>query len=413
MMTCDTARETFSDLYDGRLPLPAQEAVHRHLQACPACQAEWAAFQRVVLAVSDLGGAEPSPGFAARVRQQVEAPGWWERAVRWLFLPVRVKMPLHAAALLVLGLAGLLVYERSPELRKGTPPPRTLPPTAVRSQRPAPPEAPPPVAETGKPEAFTPPPLAERQQGSTTPQEAAPSAPAQAPAPASVPQGSPPEEQARGVPSARGKAAEAEPAGPAADALKRAETSAEARRDQADSASSAGKVEEAPPPGAASGAAVSPSSPAQSVPAPSTPPAAQVPAPRETSRKVLAARTPDALYSAALTDLAGQRYPQALNGFRAFIAQYPQDPKVPYARLALGDAQVAQGHPLEAIQEYDTLIRQFPQSPLVPTALFRQAQARLTLADPSGCTQLRDLADRFPRVPEAAQARDVMTKRCP
>src|SRR5512139_2955281 len=105
MMTCDTARETFSDLYDGRLPPAAQEAVHRHLQACPACQVEWAAFQRVVQAVSDLGGAEPSPGFAARVRQQVEAPGWWERVVRWLFLPVRVKIPLHAAALLVLGLA--------------------------------------------------------------------------------------------------------------------------------------------------------------------------------------------------------------------------------------------------------------------------------------------------------------------
>ena len=158
------------------------------------------------------------------------------------------------------------------------------------------------------------------------------------------------------APATREKAAGAEPAGPAQDVLKRGEAPPEVRRDQADSALSAGKLEEAPSPGAASGAAVSPSAPAQSVPVPSAPPAAQEPAPRESSRKVLAARTPEALYSAALTDLAGQRYPQALNGFRAFIAQYPQDPKVPYARLALGDAQAAQGHPLEAIQEYDTLI---------------------------------------------------------
>jgi len=179
-----------------------------------------------------------------------------------------------------------------------------------------------------------------------------------------------------------------------------------------DSAFSKGKLEEAPSTGAVSGAEVGTSSPA-AAPAPPATLAPQAPASRQSSRKVLAARTPDALYSAALTDLAARRYPQALSGFRAFIAEFPQDPKVPYARLALGDAEAAQGHPLVAVQEYDTLIQQFPQSPLVPTALFRQAQARLSLGDASGCTQLRDLADRFPRAPEAAQARDLLAQRCP
>jgi hypothetical protein len=37
----------------------------------------------------------------------------------------------------------------------------------------------------------------------------------------------------------------------------------------------------------------------------------------------------------------------------------------------------------------------------------------LTIDKASGCTQLRLLVDRYPRAPEAAQARDALTKRCP
>jgi len=401
MTPCDTAREAFSDLYDGLLPQPERDALREHLQACPACQAEWVAFQHAVQAVRDLGSAEPSPGFAARVHQQLEAPSWWGRAGRWLFQPARTKVPLHAAALLVLGLAGLLVYEQSPELRRSVPQ-RTLPPAGARGARPEAPGVPPTSAapQTDKTEAAgTAPPSAERPPASLAPQDAAPSAPA------------PPEARVQGAP-AREKAAESEPAVPATDALQRAENAAEARRDQMDSAATAGKVEQAPVPGTAAGAGVSQYQQSPPAPAPAAPPAASLQASREASRKALAVRTPDALYSAALTDLAGQRYPQALNGFRAFIAEYPQDPKVPYARLALGDTQAAQGHPLEATQEYEALIQQFPQSPLVPTALYRQAQARMTLGDASGCTLLRALVDRFPRAPEAVQARDALTKRC-
>lgn len=75
-MTCDEAREAFSDFYDNTLSGPPLAALTRHLETCPACGMEWAAFQRAVRAVADLGSAEPSPGFAARVRQRLEAPPW-------------------------------------------------------------------------------------------------------------------------------------------------------------------------------------------------------------------------------------------------------------------------------------------------------------------------------------------------
>src|SRR3990172_2536972 len=117
-MTCDEAREAFSDLYDEALSGPPLVTITQHLASCTACRAEWAAFQKAMRAVSGLGGAEPSPGFAARVRQGIEAPTRWQRAVHWLFFPLRVKVPIQALALVLVAFAGLLIYQRSPELRR-------------------------------------------------------------------------------------------------------------------------------------------------------------------------------------------------------------------------------------------------------------------------------------------------------
>lgn len=117
-MTCDEAREAFSDLYDATLSGAPLASLTRHLEDCPACRAEWTAFQRAVEAVARLGSAEPSPGFSARVRQRVEAPSEWRRLVEWLFLPLHVKVPIQALALLLVAFAGLLIYQQSPEVRR-------------------------------------------------------------------------------------------------------------------------------------------------------------------------------------------------------------------------------------------------------------------------------------------------------
>ncbi|MBI2080618.1 MAG: tetratricopeptide repeat protein [candidate division NC10 bacterium] len=117
-MTCDEAREAFSDLYDATLSGAPLAALRRHLEDCAACRAEWTAFQRAVQAVARLGSAEPSPGFAGRVRQRVEAPSGWRRLVEWLFLPLHVKVPIQALALLLVAFAGLLIYQQSPQVRR-------------------------------------------------------------------------------------------------------------------------------------------------------------------------------------------------------------------------------------------------------------------------------------------------------
>jgi tol-pal system protein YbgF len=113
-----------------------------------------------------------------------------------------------------------------------------------------------------------------------------------------------------------------------------------------------------------------------------------------------------------LTELADGKFDRAVDSFRAFLARYPHDARVPDARLRLGEAYFGQGRYAEALQEYEAVAQQFPSGPQVPTALYLQAQARLAQGDRSGCQLLREVADLYPQAPEAASARQDLAARC-
>jgi hypothetical protein len=144
-MTCEEARGAFTDLYDGTLSGPPLVDLSRHLDGCVTCRRHWVAFRLTAGALGDLRDEEPPPGFAARVVERIEAPRWWRRLGSSLVLPLRVKLPIHAAALVMLGMAGLWVSQRSPEIQRaddpGAPPverPATVSPPAPVAGVPAP-----------------------------------------------------------------------------------------------------------------------------------------------------------------------------------------------------------------------------------------------------------------------------------
>jgi len=311
---------------------------------------EWNAFQRAMQAVTDLGRAEPSPGFAARVLERLEAPPLWRRALRWLFLPLYVKVPLQAVALILVAFAGLLLFQQSPELRR--------------------------EAETF--EAVSPPVTRE------------------VPAPAAPPRIAQPVEKPKRLEP------RAEPSRPTSPADARVESKREERGFAARRVlPPVSAPPQAPTPPAAAGRAPA----LQSAPMPTRAKESQVsPIPHGSA---------DQLYSTAMTDLKRQSYDQAIDNLRAFIQQNPKDARVPDARMRLGDAYVAQQRFREAIPEYEALASEYPDSSLIPSALLRQAQARLALGDQTGCPLLKELADRHPQTPEAAQAREALSARCP
>lgn len=403
-MTCDEARAAFSDLYDEALSGARLVTITQHLASCPACRTEWASFRKTMQAVCDLGAVEPSPGFAARVRQQLETPPRWQRALRWLFFPLHVKVPIQAMAVLLVAFAGLLLYQHSPELRGAIERSQVpSPPTTRETPMPAPPAAGGgavrrddglgPSAEAPK---------ATRAESQTAPMAGGALGSA---APSETQKG-------RGLSAQGGEAKETGKTAMPPDSAKTEESSREFR----------GKTLEPRVPLQARGqAAPAPAVPGEAAPTQSSPkplvapPLASRPsaAPtKEAESSALQDRPADMLYVTGLTDLANGKYAQSIDEFHAFLAQYPQDARVPDARLRLGEAYSGQGRYAEALREYEAIVQQFPSSHLVPTALYLQAQARLAQGDRSGCQLLRDVADRYPQAPEAASARQILSTRC-
>ena len=391
-MTCDEVREAFSDFYDDMLSGARLMDVTQHLDECPECRAAWEALAQTLQVVTRLGTAEPSPGFAARVRQRVESPPWWMRLTRTLFVPLHVKVPLHAVALAVVSFAGIMLFHRSPELRREV---EVAPPRPVARQAP-PSEAKAPVppvpektrrAEKRVTAPETPSSAARGEGGATPPAASAPSLPMK---------------KERAPSSRRGKGAEPKKA----------------------------PVPKAPERATGSSAAIQPVPEDIRLPAPrpqpSAPPRAES---RETTGSLTAAiptaqarpeqlssipkRSANELFSGAATEFAQQDYARAIEGFKAFVATYPQDARVSDARFLVGEALFSQQRYVEAIPEFETLIRQYPGSPRVPAALYRQGQARLALGDRTGCQLLRDVATRYPQAREAASARETLSARCP
>jgi len=126
-----------------------------------------------------------------------------------------------------------------------------------------------------------------------------------------------------------------------------------------------------------------------------------------------APRSADALFSSGVTEFAAQRYEPAIDDLRAFLAQHPDDGRVPDARFLLADAYRAQGRYAEAGAEFEAFLRQYPKHPRAPTALYRQGEIQLLLGENSGCKTLRDALNRYPDVREAATARETLAARCP
>src|SRR3990170_3137226 len=117
-MNCHDASARFSDLRDSRLSGGELAELEGHLATCPACGREWAHFQETIEALQGMTPVEPDPGFAARVRAQIETPPWHRRLARRLFIPWQVKLPLEAAALVLLAIGTVLIYQRLPEMRQ-------------------------------------------------------------------------------------------------------------------------------------------------------------------------------------------------------------------------------------------------------------------------------------------------------
>ena len=165
-MTCDEARELYSALVDDALSPGEREGLEAHVAGCAECRRELERFRRTVALVQGMEPARAPAGFVDRVLEA--STPWHRRLARRLFVPIRVKLPLEAAAMLMVGALAVLVFQQTPEVqqaaRQVAPPPAAPPagPAVAPAASSTPPTAgtlpasPPPVAPAAPP----PPPVA-------------------------------------------------------------------------------------------------------------------------------------------------------------------------------------------------------------------------------------------------------------
>lgn len=114
----------------------------------------------------------------------------------------------------------------------------------------------------------------------------------------------------------------------------------------------------------------------------------------------------DQLYQGGLRDYNSAKYDVAAGEFGDVLKYYPQDNLAGNAQFYLGEIAYRQGDYKTAIQNYDTVLEQFAGNPKVPAAQLRKGEAELaTNQRDAGIRDLRNLIQRYPQTPEAAQAR--------
>jgi len=185
-MTCHEARELYSALVDDALDAGERGAVEAHVAGCAECRRELERFRRTVALMQGAGPVRAPAGFVDRVLEAAAPTPWYRRLARVLFSPLGVKVPLGAAAMLLVAGIAVYVFQHSPELQQAArheapPVPYSAPPAAPVAPPPAP--AAPPAAPVPPPSVSLPP--GAGRVGPPATQPAPPAAAEKSPAPPS------------------------------------------------------------------------------------------------------------------------------------------------------------------------------------------------------------------------------------
>jgi putative zinc finger protein len=117
-MTCHDAREWFSALVDGTLGADEAGALDGHLATCAECRRELQRFRDTVALLRGAAPVRAPAGFVDRVLEAARPAPWPRRLLRGLFLPWPVKLPMEAAAIVLVSVGLVYVYRTTPGLQQ-------------------------------------------------------------------------------------------------------------------------------------------------------------------------------------------------------------------------------------------------------------------------------------------------------
>jgi len=135
-MNCHDARDRLSDFLDEALAPPELAEVRAHLEDCPECRRELERLRATVSLLARVERPRAPLGFVDRVMAAARPVPWYRRLGRLLFLPLGIKLPAEAAAMVMIAVLGVFLLQRTPEMKEAARPEFQSP--ASRSE--APPE---------------------------------------------------------------------------------------------------------------------------------------------------------------------------------------------------------------------------------------------------------------------------------
>jgi tol-pal system protein YbgF len=119
----------------------------------------------------------------------------------------------------------------------------------------------------------------------------------------------------------------------------------------------------------------------------------------------------DQLYNDGLRDYNANKNDLASQEFAQYLQVYGNTDLAGNAQFYLGEIAYRQGNFAGAVQAYNKVLDQYPGGNKTAAAQLKKAYALLELGQrDAGVQELRSLISRYPKSPEALQARDRLTK---
>jgi len=135
--------------------------------------------------------------------------------------------------------------------------------------------------------------------------------------------------------------------------------------------------------------------------------AAQQAVTQQKAQEMAQAPPPDVLYNNALRDYNGGKNDLSVQEFNDYIKFYPNTDLAGNAYFYLAEIQFKGGDYEKAVANYDLVLQNFPSGNKAAAAQLKKGLALLDLGkQDEGIQELKHVVQRYPRTPEATQARE-------
>jgi len=135
------------------------------------------------------------------------------------------------------------------------------------------------------------------------------------------------------------------------------------------------------------------------------------PAPAATGATALSGASPTKTYEQAFGDYAAGLWDLAIDGFEAFLKDFPTATQAPNAQFTIGRSYMNDGKYDKAVDAFDKVIRNYPMSTSVPDSHYLKGEALRNLKQLDRARESYEtVVKNYPDSPAAALAKQRMTK---